>query len=167
MQVTIAPVGDFHQPVTLSCSIPLVSWSCFFSPTVIRPTTSPMQVTLTFAPGHDVRESQSSMNLPPWNSFAPKGLLPSLTSSALVGMFLFRRRQKKRSFWSARFACLCALPLLTMLSGCGVGRFPFVEEVEIRGSSLMETHTSQIYVATTATSSAPVQRRTQTEGGRP
>ena len=167
LQVAIAPVGDFHQPITLSCSVPLVSWSCFFSPTVIRPTTSPVQVKLTFAPVHEGRGSQSSLNMPPWSSSAPKGLLPSVTSSALFGILVFRRRLKNRILWPARVIMWLALPLFTMLFGCGVGRFPFVEQVEIRGSSLVETHISYIYVANTPATSAPVQRRLRTEGGQP
>jgi hypothetical protein len=45
--LNIVPLGDFHQPVTLTCRNPPALVSCVFSPAVVRPTTAPVRVALT------------------------------------------------------------------------------------------------------------------------
>jgi len=45
--LAVSPVGDFHQPVSFTCASPLPGLSCTFTPSVVRPTTTPINMTLT------------------------------------------------------------------------------------------------------------------------
>ena len=45
--LNIVPLGDFHQPVNLTCRNPPEFIKCVFSPAVVRPTTVPVPVVLT------------------------------------------------------------------------------------------------------------------------
>lgn len=165
IQIAVGPVGDFHQPVTLSCSVPASRRSCFFSPSVIRPTTSTVQVSLTLAPLDGAKPSHMSTNLLPPNFSTYKGLLPGLTSSALFAVLFFRRRLRGLSTWAPMASALLVLPFLTMLSGCGTGYYHPIEKIEIRGSSLMETRTSQIYVLDSEDELPGLEPHTRQNGG--
>ena len=150
IQIAIGPVGEFHQPVTLSCSASFLDRSCLFSSSVVRPTTSPIQVSLTLTPGHDAAAGQPPGKSTRVNAFPSKELLPSVMSSALFGMLFLRRRLRGLMVWPAMANGLLALPLLALLSGCGSGYHIVAERIEIRGSSLVETHLAQIYVVNQA-----------------
>lgn len=145
IQLAVAPVGDFHQPVSLSCKLPPTGRICVFSPAVVRPTTGPVQVSLTFASVESANRSSAKL-LPPSAPSLPKEVLPGITSSALLGIFLFRRRSQMHNGRLARMALLLMLPVFTMMSGCGSGIHLPVAQIEVQASSLVETRTLPISV---------------------
>ncbi len=146
VQLMVAPVGNFHQPVTLSCRSHLPGRLCALSPEVIRPTTTAVQVSLTLAPLKRAPVSRPTGELVPPNSSKAKGLLPSMTASALIGLLFFGRRRKRLTNLPATASALFALPLLALLSGCGdVGGWS-IAPIEVQASSLVETQTLFIYV---------------------
>ena len=141
VQLAVGPVGDFHQPVALSCSIPPAGRTCLFSPAVIRPVTAPVPVSLTFAPEHGPAANRSSATLPFANEF-----LPGVAPSAFLGLLFFWRRRAMRTGHLVKMGCLLMFPLLAMVSGCGSGIQLPVVKIEVQGRSLVEVHTLPLYV---------------------
>ncbi len=146
VQLAVKPIGNFHQPVTLSCNAPFLSRKCVFSPAVIRPMTSPVQVALTLMPVKNAAADRSSLNRLRTNFFNSEALFPGIASSALLGMLFFPRRARGLTVWPAFASVLLVLPFLAALSGCGTGRSSPLRKIEILGKSLKETHIAQIYV---------------------
>ena len=145
VQLEVGPVGDFHQPVTLSCKVPPTGRRCLFSPAEVRPTTAPVPVSLTFASIDGAAANRSSARLP-IDSSLPNELLRGVAPSAVLGLLFFRRRPAKRTGHLARTGFLLVFPFLAMMSGCGSGIHLPVVTVEVQASSLVEVHTLPIYV---------------------
>jgi len=147
--LSIAPIGDFHQPVSFACS-PSSALTCTFTPAVVRPTTAAVQVILTlhrvqlasnrpFSPG-SVTSDRAGLNGE--ESAAP----PFLACAFLLVGFAVRRRLSSRLRRLTLTAAIAALlPVCCANLGCGSGYAP--TNLTITASSLVESRTLSISVS--------------------
>lgn len=124
--LSIVPLGDFHQPVTLTCSNPPPSVNCVFSPAVVRPTTAPVQVALT------LQMNQSSVTLRKASDLGERGRFsagthpardhsgpspftsPQIQGAALLALIGLRRR------FAASLRALTPLFAISVLFALGI-----------------------------------------------
>ncbi len=150
--LTIAPIGDFHQPVTLTCNDPPVGLVCAFSPATIRVTSAEAQVTLTLL------WTSAGMSVPPGSGGlavaagtpgmpsaplfpAPAGPAVALSMCMMIAAGLGRRLRLPASWRRGMlaFGLAAMLPFLGTSLGCGMTRINEIKELSIHASSLVET----------------------------
>ena len=114
LALSVAPVGDFHQPITFSCTTLRREVHCDFSPDIVHPANAPVQVNLFV----------SYRPLPTGNG--PQTSLEKTDVGVLLGgLIFFTRRRRKRLTAESNHSrrrvrsFLLVLPLCTVLSGCG------------------------------------------------
>jgi len=164
--LTVSPVGDFHQPVSLSCS-PSFAFSCTFTPAVVRPTTAPVQVTLALRGTHLAlsrplsaagalalnAEMNSSGSLPLWTDAGLQERPPVgraiFACVAWLAWFGIRRRRLPLAFrgLAVLIAIAALLPVCGATLGCGSG-IQEIRTVEliVTGSSLVESRSLVIAI---------------------
>ena len=146
VQLVLTPVGDFHQPITMSCRLPPSGRICQFSASVVRPTSSPVRVKLTFAPSRSPAPGRPVAEVARPNGVDKRGCLSGITTCTLLGLLTFRRRLRNLATLSALASVLCVSSLLVLASGCGTESVRAGAEITVDASSLVETHPVQIYV---------------------
>ena len=134
MDFQVVPVGNFHQPVSLSCTTNLAAaYTCSLSQQEVRPTTAPMSVKLILTPIPGALKQQIfSHNNPTAPAIVAVGSVP-LLALALVSPSLRRRKHLLQGLAFA--AVLCTFAFGT--TGCGSG--VTTRQVVITGKSLTET----------------------------
>jgi hypothetical protein len=148
--IHVQPLGDFHQPVSLSCASSNPYLHCALSDEVVRPTTSAVPVTVTIrmsgssaeAAGGTIRlRLRGVAAVPGGNGRRPALFGSAAAATALACVLLLRARYMRRRA-AAIFGSMAALLLtggLLFMSGCGVGFAS--SQLTITASSLTETKT--------------------------
>jgi hypothetical protein len=133
--LNVVPLGDFHQPVNLTCRNPPEFISCVFSPAVVRPTTAPIQVALTLNmkqgsvtvrrgsdPGELAGDGHFSVETGPASEHSGRSPFtsPQIQGAALLALVALRRR------FAASLRALCPVLAIGVLFslcistlGCG------------------------------------------------
>jgi hypothetical protein len=123
--LSLAPgQGGFNQSVSFTCTSPARFTNCSFSPNVVTPGSSAMNVTLmvtTTAPSAGQPRPRPLPPLPPLSAGLRVLLLASLTLAWMVWA-ITRRNQPGVGRWQSKMVPLAARLLLVLaLVGCGGG----------------------------------------------
>jgi hypothetical protein len=133
--LNIVPLGDFHQPVNLTCRNPPELVSCVFSPAVVRPTTAPVQVALTlkmnqrsvtvrrgYDPVELAGQDHFSVGTEPAREHSGRSPFtrPRIQGAALLALVAFRRRFAASQRALSRLLAVSVLfSLCIWVLGCG------------------------------------------------
>ena len=142
--MNVMPIGDFHQPVTLSCTHP-DNITCTISPDMVRPTTTPAQVVLAVRrmpqPG-----SRAGATLP--RSMPGSRRLPFVpfVAACLLGGFSLHMRRLRLQRNLPRLGSVALAAILTCSSsGCG-GGWAKPEQITVVAKSLVESRSLPVAI---------------------
>ncbi len=164
--LTVTPIGDFHQPVSLACDSPS-HITCTFDQSVIRPTVAPILVTLLLrATQRSSGGAQASVGISSMNTSGPRqtqaerksearrlpvGLLP-IAYLALLLTIRARRELASPLRHLALLSVIAALLPICGAVGCGFEmRSGKTDTTTITASSLVESRSLTLAIAYSGT----------------
>jgi hypothetical protein len=139
VRLVVAPVNDFHQPVSFACGHTEPRLVCVFSPATVRPVATPVDVTLTVS----LAPTLSPGPIGASSSAAPGALGISVGILSMLMLPTSRRRSihlRGSKLMGSAWALVLALPLTFVLAGCTWGdHLTKSQMLPVTASSLLES----------------------------